>query len=157
MSTNFKQMLCFPCGEPIKVLQQRETRTLNQSKSPWGTLSCKSSCFTCKATGMRALRPGGPIRHLAIDGTLNHTRSIHLPLLFKIKLKHKRLIWFHEMCRVHTIAQLYSKEQYCTSSQNLRSTDLPSLRTQSSMRVLMPLPHTARSLSWHVLQSTKLT
>lgn len=40
-----------------------------------------------------------------------------------------------------------------TSVQNLRSTDLPSLRTQSSMRVLMPFPHTALSLSWQVLQS----
>lgn len=40
-----------------------------------------------------------------------------------------------------------------TSLQNLRSTDLPSLRTQSSMRVLMPFPHTALSLSWQVLQS----
>lgn len=40
-----------------------------------------------------------------------------------------------------------------TSSQNFISTDLPSLRTQSSIRVLMPLPHTALELSWHVLQS----
>lgn len=43
---------------------------------------------------MRALRPGGPIRHLTIDGTLNHTRSIHLPLLFKVKLKHRKFVLF---------------------------------------------------------------
>lgn len=42
---------------------------------------------------------------------------------------------------------------HLTSSQNFISTDLPSLRTQSSIRVLMPLPHTALGLSWHVLQS----
>lgn len=40
-----------------------------------------------------------------------------------------------------------------TSLQKLRSTDLPSLRTQSNMRVLIPFPHTALSLSWQVLQS----
>lgn len=40
-----------------------------------------------------------------------------------------------------------------TSSQYFRLTDLPSLRTQSSILVFMPLPQTAFSLSWHVLQS----
>lgn len=43
--------------------------------------------------------------------------------------------------------------KYLTSLQKLRSTDFPSLRTQSSMRVFKPLPHTALSLSWQVLQS----
>ena len=42
-----------------------------------------------------------------------------------------------------------------TSSQYFRSTDLPSLRTQSSILVLMPFPQTAFSLSWHVLQSER--
>lgn len=42
-----------------------------------------------------------------------------------------------------------------TSSQYFRSTDLPSLRTQSNILVLMPFPQTAFSLSWHVLQSER--
>lgn len=42
-----------------------------------------------------------------------------------------------------------------TSSQYFRSTDLPSLRTQSNILVLMPFPQTAFSLSWHVLQSKR--
>lgn len=39
--------------------------------------------------------------------------------------------------------------------QNFRSTDLPSLRTQSSIRVLIPSPHMAFALSWHVLHSVE--
>lgn len=42
-----------------------------------------------------------------------------------------------------------------TSSQYFGSTDLPSLRTQSNILVLMPFPQTALSLSWHVLQSAR--
>lgn len=37
--------------------------------------------------------------------------------------------------------------------QYLRSTDLPSLLTQSSILVLRPIPHTALALNWQVLQS----
>lgn len=39
--------------------------------------------------------------------------------------------------------------------QNFRSTDLPSLRTQSSSRVLIPSPHVALGASWHVLHSAR--
>lgn len=63
---------------------------------------------------------------------------------------------FHELCDSLIELQFVFKIQQrtrLTSLQNLRSTDFPSLRTQSSMRVLMPFPHTALSLSWQVLQS----
>lgn len=42
-----------------------------------------------------------------------------------------------------------------TSWQYLRSTDLPSLLTQSSILVFRPIPHTALALNRHVLQSSK--
>lgn len=76
-------------------------------------------------------------------------------LLAKSCMKHRSLgsAW------IETIGEEFTHKDITqpplTSSQYFRLTDLPSLRTQSNILVLMPFPHTAFSLSWHVLQSER--
>ena len=67
--------------------------------------------------------------------------------------REKRVLFTQYFFRLKYRTALTGNAALPTSLQNLRSTDLPSLRTQSSMRVLMPFPHTALLLSWQVLQS----
>lgn len=107
------------------------------------------SSRTCQATRVSALRPLGPVRQLAVDRALHNTGSIHLPSPLQAQLQNNTV--FIMLYFINTMKGFTSRQ--LTSLQNLRSTDLPSLRTQSSMRVLKPLPHTALSLSWQVLQS----
>lgn len=98
---------------------------------------------------MGTFRPGRPVRQLAVDRTLHNTGSIHLPLPLQAQLEDKRILSAAKEAARPEIHKLPTP----TSLQKLRSTDLPSLRTQSNMRVLIPFPHTALSLSWQVLQS----
>lgn len=105
---------------------------------------------TCQPTRVGALGPRRPVRQLAVDGTFHHTGSIHLPFPVQAQLEETR----GPSVLLQTAPPAGLEEALTpTSLQKLRSTDLPSLRTQSSMRVFIPLPHTARSLSWQVLQS----
>lgn len=100
--------------------------------------------LTGQPTGRRALGPRRPIRQLAVDGTFHDTGRVHLPFPLQAQLQENKPTWFEclgDRSRPTTASETL------TSRQNFRSTDLPSLRTQSSMRVLMPLPHTALSLS----------
>lgn len=46
--------------------------------------------LTLQPARLRALRPGRPPRQLTVDGTLDHTGDVHLPLLLQVQLENRR-------------------------------------------------------------------